>query len=498
MKFKAEQRGQSSKLLSLSTELLLLILENVHTAGLLVLSKTSRRLHYLALPTYLSRHGINNPASRNLVLESRAVCALPGFQISLFITSLDHLSYKFKGVHPHFAREVNQLLRFVSRLTQVTEVVLDLRNIDSRWVDGLAIASSNFWKPDFIRLLMIILRKKCLSLTIARGRFLKPDVFSPPISKRHTITGGSTSTVTKFLGSPLWSAPRHGTTLHPLSPLNELCKLFIHADMLLSQPFYDWTMATLNTSRITSLSFRVSGIHPTTWATILSSLTIPTLTHFASETADIAFADLLKFLSRHPSIKNVGLHPHINRLDSGRLPRPVNRKRLLPNLASLSGSPGNIKHLLNYLRPVPHLESISLSLPVHQRPFQISDFEKLNSEIGAVMQNTKPLGLSLRFSVPFFCDDLSETRARKQGETMPSFHSVQSLNFSTDGRFDFIKWILPTLSNWLSETFPALHHVSFAGVCVPVQPELRDGFVHTISQHYCGIEIEIGEEDEVW
>jgi hypothetical protein len=496
MKFETEQRGQCNKLLSLSTELLLLILDNVHTAGLLALSRTSRRLHYLALPTYLSRHGISNPASRNLVLEGRAVCALPGFQISLFITSLDHLSYKFKGIHPHFAREVTQLLRFITKLTQVSEVVLDLRNIDFRWVDGLAIVSSDFWKPEFLRLLMVILHKKCVSLTIVYGRFLKPDLSATPIPKRHATIGGSTPIVPKFLGSPLRSGSRHRMILHP--PLNELGKLFIHGDILLSKPFYDWTMATLNASRITSLSFRLFGVHPTTWATILSSFTIPTLTHFAPETADIAFADLLKFFSRHPSITNISLHDHINHLDSGGLPRPVQRKQLLPNLVSLSGSPWNIKHLLNYLRPVPHLESIYLWLPVHQRLFQTSDFEELTGEIGAVMQNTEPHVLSLRFLVPISCDGPSGGGAGKQGEDiMPSFHSVQSLKFSTDRCFNFVKWISPALSNWLSATFPALQHISFAGDCVPVQPKLRDAFVYTISQQYGGIKIEIGEEDEV-
>jgi hypothetical protein len=493
-KFELIEHRKQSKLLSLSTELLLLIFDNIRTPGLLALSRTSRLLHYLALPTYLSRYGINDPASRKLVLESHvAVQALPGFQISLYITSLDHFSYKFRGVHPHFAREVHQLLRFITRLSQVNEVTLDLGNVDSRWVDGLAIANSNFWKPDFLRLLEVILQKKCASLTVTRGRFLNPALLSPPSSRHHTIIPDSVSVIRQLLGSSHRSASNHRITLHPTSHSNKLRKLCIHADILLSWPFYDWTMGTINTSLITSLSFRLPGVQPTTWATILSGITIPTLCHFSPETADITFADLLKFFFRHPSIIDVDLHSHINHHFSGRLPRPfINKKRLLPNLVSLSGSPGNIKTLLKYLDPVPQLQSISLSLPVHQRPFQTSDFEKLNSEIGIVMQDTKPLALSLRFSVPFISD---ESKSNDEEHILPSFHNVQTLNFSTDGRFDFTRWIIPALLDWLSKAFPALRRVSFASDCVPVEPELRAGFVYTISQVYRGIEIVvIGEE----
>ena len=494
-------RRQSKLLLTLSTELLLLILDNVHTPGLLTLSRTSRLLHYLALPRYLSRHGIQDPASRTLVLESHtAVQALPGFQISLFITSLDHLSYKFRGVYPHFAREVHQLLCFVTRLSQVNEVILDLGNIDSRWADGLAIASSIFWKPDFLRLLEVILKKKCVSLTVTHGRFLNPaSPSSPSSNKRRAFIDDLLSATRQFLVSSRPVSSNHGVTIHHTSYPSELRRFCIHADILFSPPFHDWIMGMLNTSPITSLSFRLAGLHPTTWANFLSCITIPTLSHFSPEAASIPFADLLRFFSRHPSIIDIRLHSHINHPDSGRLPRPfINKKQLLPNLASLSGCPGNINALLNYLQPVPQLQSISLSLSVHQRLFQTSDFEKLNDEIGAVMQDIKPLALSLRFSVPFIYGESFDSKPNKQ-EFQPSFPTVQVLNLSTDGRFDFSRWIIPGLPNWLSKTFPALHHVSFASDCVPVEAEHRNEFVSTIG-HRIKITI-IGEEEvasEFW
>ena len=504
---KTEHRSwqRQSKIFSLSTELLLLILDNVCTPGLLALARTSRLLHHLALPTYLSRYGIHDPTSRTLVLESdAAVQALPGLQISLFITSLDHLSYKFRGVHPHFAREVHQLLCFVTRLSQVNEVTLDLGNIDSRWVDGFAITSSIVWKPDFLRLLDVILKKKCLSLTVTHGRFLNPAPPSPPsfkLTNRHhvvTIIDDSLSAIRQFLGSSRRISSKHGVTLHHASYPSELYKFCIHADILFSPSFHEWTMGTINTCPITSLSFRLAGLHSSTWTSLLSCITIPTLTHFSPETADITFTDLLRFFSRHPSIIDVRLHAHINHLGSGRLSRPfINKKRLLPNLASLGGCLGNINILLDYLQPVPQLQSMSLSLSVHQRPFQTSDFEKLNGEIGTVIQDTRPLALSLRFSVPFLHGESFESKPNDE-IFLHSFRSVRALNLSTDGCFDFSRWIIPGLLNWLSKTFPALHDVSFASDCVPVDAEHRDAFVNTISHVYNIARLPSSEKRSSW
>jgi len=343
--------------------------------------------------------------------------------------------------------------------------------------------------------LQVILKKKCVSLTVTHGRFLNSALPSPPLSNgRHAIAGldDSISAIRQFLGSSRRLSSKHAVILHHTCELRKFC---IHADILFSPSFYDWIMETLNTSPITSLSFRLAGLHPTTWANLLSSITIPTLSHFSPETADITFADLLVFFSRHPSITDVSLHSHINRFDSGRLPRPfINKKRLLPNLAALSGCPGNIITLLDYLQPVPQLQSISLSLPVHQRLFQTSDFEKLNGEIGAVMQDTKPLALSLRFSVPFIYGESFESKRDKE-IFQPSFRSVRALSLSTDGHFDFSRWIIPGLLNWLSTTFPTLQHVSFASDCVPVETEHRDAFVATISRVYRGIKIAVIGED---
>ena len=495
----AQPKPRRSRLLSLTTELLLLILDNSHTSTLLALSRTSRRLHYLALPVYLSRHGIQDPASRKLVLENHAVQALPGLHTSLFFTSLDHLSYKFRGIHPQFTREVNQLLRFVTRLTQVDKVILDLGNIDSRSVDGLAIASSNLWKQDFIQLLTVILRRRCTSLTVTHGRFLNPRLPSLSSSRSpSTLIDDSISVIRKLLlgPSPHGSPASHEKVLQPISNADVLRELCVDADILLSYPFYDWTMMTINANPVTSLSLRIHGLHPAAWTTILTCISIPTLTHFSPETTDITFANLLKFFSRHPSIVDIGLHPYINHSDSGRRPKPRNPKeRLLPNLASLSGNSGNIMTLLNHLRPAPQLRSISLSLSVRQRVFQTSDFENLNREIGMVIQDTRPVTLSLRFLVRFISDEHFGNTS-KQEHHLHSFDSVQILNLSTDGHFDFTRWITPVLLHWLSSAFPALHRISFAGDCVPVEPECCTAFIHTIQQVYQGVEVVIVAEED--
>lgn len=471
--------SEGSSLRSLSTELLLLIFEHLSLPALLALSKTSRSFHYLALPIYLSRHGIMNPEPRALVLENRAVRALPGLEAALFITSLDYFSYKFvlrwEGEGSDFVRSVQQLHRFVYKLTEVKSVALDLGNIDSRWLDGLAIVNSAKWQPDFLRLLDTILDRKCTSLTVTHGYFL-PSSSLKVSSTYRTRVGDSVSAVTSFLGSSL--SVGHKVPVRAEPPLHaDLQMLCVHSNLLLSHPVYDWTMQTINRSSITSLSLRFPGWSSGDWAIVLSSIAVPSLKSFTAETIDIALVDLLKFLSRHPSIQSLNLHPYFNYSSPQKLPRR-SKKLFLPQLASLSGNPKNIKTILSRFHSLPRLHAITLTLPLHQRVFRIADFEKLSMEIGRVVQGITPTVLALRFSVPY---DISREEAIREQYASTQLPSVTTIAFSTDGHFAFSKWTLPLLPTWLT-SFKSLQNVSLAEDCVPADPESRRRLINSISQ----------------
>ncbi|RDB24744.1 hypothetical protein Hypma_007949 [Hypsizygus marmoreus] len=488
------QPAEEFQLLSLSTELLLLICELLDLTTLLVLAKASKRFHYLALPVYLARHGLPDSEPRSLALRSRAeILALPGLTLSLSITSLDHLLFDLDGVEDRFAWAVHHLLLFVHKLTEVRAVTLRLGNfMDYRWVDGFGTVNANPHRgdSDLTRLLTTILNRKCTSLTVIHGHFLASVLASIP-AKAATATkrpdpGSSASSLTNLLKCPLHITHRRDTTKRVLYR-NHLHTFGVHASILFMQPFYDWTIETLNTSNITSLSLRLSGMTSRALGVTLSNLTIPSLVTFAAETVAISFTDLHQFLLRHPSISHLHLHPHLNYHRSTKLPRRA-KKKFLPQLTSVSGSARNIKVLLGQVPPsgLAQLQSITLSLPAHQRVFQSNDFEDLNKGIGEVLRSITPRELVVRFSLPF--DKSREERLEVGENVASSFRSVEALTFCTDGHFAFVRWILPILPMWLT-TFTSLRHLTLADDCAPSEPLTHTDFLRSVTERCPKLEI---------
>ncbi|GLB37378.1 hypothetical protein LshimejAT787_0404290 [Lyophyllum shimeji] len=481
----------ASLLLSLSTELLLLILEYLPNAALLAISKTSQRLHCFALPAYLSRHGISNSQPTSLILHGKTIDALPGLRASLSITSLDSISCKFEGPdEARFARDVTNLLRFIHKLTRVNCVTLHMGSIDARWVYGFATAKSDAWKPTFLRLLDTILERHCSSLTVTHGYFVLPMSPKGGLAWHHQLVGTSESVAaarSTFLGYS-FAARRQRPSIERRLSSTELKSFSIHSNMLLVQPFCDWTLRTLNSCDIRSLSVSFWGISQDTWASILPTITLPSLVEFTAGTTDIAFPDLIEFLSRHPSIHTLNLHPHFGYPGSQKRPRRSKHKRLLPQLTALGGSPSNITTLLSQLHPPPQLYTIALSLPMHQRVFQLSDFEQLNQHIAHVTHDiTVPTVLKLEFTVPYETSAAQPPIEEGDRGIAAVFRGVQTLSFSSDGTFAFEKWVVSVLPAWLTN-FVALRHVRFAQVCAPAEVDARQRLVTAITARCPGVQ----------
>ncbi|KAG6866210.1 hypothetical protein C0991_007235 [Blastosporella zonata] len=470
---------EQSRLLSLSTELVLLIFEHLPNYALLSVAKTSRRLHYLALPIYFTRHGIeSNPVPRTLVLQEKAVPALPGLRAALFITSVENISCKFEGPEElYFTWGVVELLRFVHRLSRVSRVSLNVGNIDTRWIDGLATAASEAWKPAFIRLLDTVIERGCESLTVAHGHFL---VASSLLKEGSRLDGPVVAPPARtFLGLSL---PRRKQAAHAhVSPQNKLASFFVHSNMLLSPPFYEWTLRMLHTSPLTSLSLRISGISQATWPLILDAISLPLLTSFSAETTDIAFPALLHFLKRHPTITALSLHPHFSH---PRIPAPSKyhkKNDLVPNLVALRGSTGNIATLLDYLHPntARGVQEITLVLPMRQRILQLADFDALSTLIAGAMHDNTPTTLALRFSVPYETPQPRGTGVRAKARL--SLGSVETVAFSTDGHFAFAKWVAPHMTTWLGANFAKLQCVRLSVDCVS-SADAREDLVRSIKE----------------
>ncbi|KAG6837800.1 hypothetical protein H0H93_016168 [Arthromyces matolae] len=485
---------QSSKLLALSTEIILIILSHLPTSALVSLAKTSRRLHYLALPIHLARHGIeSNPVPTSLILHERAVPALPGLCSALFINSIDDLWCKFEGPEEiYFSWGVEHLLRFIRRLNNISRVTLNVGNIDTRWVDGLATVASNSWKPTFIQLLNTALERGCRSLTIAHGHFL---VASSLLREGSKLEGPSGVVPERtFLGLSL---PRRklSTSLIQITPLNKLASFSIHSNMLLSPPFYEWTLQTLRTSPITSLSLRVSGLSQEAWILILDAITLPNLASFGAETLDIGFSTLLLFLRRHPTITTLGLHPHFTYPRSVTLPKQQNQKQnkkniLLPRLVALRGCSSNLLALLSHLHPntTQNIWSITIVLPMHQRTFHSSDFDALSVLVVDAIEGTKPYVLGLQFSVPYDAIHPRPTINRSEDAIQLLLGGVETIIFSTDGHFAFGRWVVPSLPTWLGANFVKLKKVKFSDDCMSgVDIEGRANLARSIRQSCKGV-----------
>ncbi|KAG5341538.1 hypothetical protein C0989_009899 [Termitomyces sp. Mn162] len=461
---------EQSKLLSLSDEVILLILGLTSNPVLIVIAKTCRRLYYLALPVYFQRYGIpSNPAPRSLVLCDRTLRALPGLTAAFFITSVDDLLCKFPGPEEYcFSKGVRDLHRFVYRLSSVSSVSLDISNIDTRWTSGLATAVSDAWKPRFIRLLDTMLERGCSSLTVAYGHFN----VAPSLLTRRRVEEPKAER--KFLGRvPLLSLFRRKqaskVNMRAGSKLSSLC---IHSNMLLSPPFYEWTLQTLHANPITSLSFRVSGLSQDAWARLLSALTLPSLASFSPENSGITFPALLAFLQRHPTITTLNLHPHVPHACS-RLPKPKSQDKennLLPRLVALGGCPKNVTALLSHLHPDTALrvQKITLVLHMDQHVFHPSDFAALSAQIVDVVKGkgVRPTSLALRFLVPY--EMLHPPLAlENDGRSLRELSgSVTTLAFSTDGQYAFARWVMPRLPAWLGANFVQLRNVWLTEDCV--------------------------------
>ncbi|KAF8629440.1 hypothetical protein AX15_003485 [Amanita polypyramis BW_CC] len=474
--------AQSLNLLSLTTEVLLLVLDKCLTVDLLSISQTSRQLHYVAIPLYLSRFSIRNGLSaKEIHLEGRYMHALLGLQSSLIVPSLDRLSVKFNdGIY--FAQEVRRLLSFIRRSGRIREVTLHFGNIDSRWVNGLIAVSSVTWRSDLTKLLSMLVECKCEVLNLRQGYFLTYETLitteQDPVvlPKRRAFLGGRIPAMSSlFSASSTMTAKQAVRHQHPvLVELQDrsLRTFRLHSNLFFTHSFYSWMMDMFRKTPIRSLSLQASGVMDEEWTSFLQSLTVPTLTHVAFISSYIPFPDLLLFISRHPQLTNVDLHPHFRYPPDKKLSKKW--KLSLPSLTSVGGNPENVRLFLNRLQPIPTLKHFSLSLPVHQRPFGLCDFEMVDKMIMSGTKNYRPRILTLEFLVPVICDDLPNYTNDDSGANLTRtytrsvglFPTVEIIRFSSDGCFTFSKWTLPLLPQWLA-SFPALKRVSLATNCLP-------------------------------
>ncbi|KAJ7286417.1 hypothetical protein C8J57DRAFT_1708713 [Mycena rebaudengoi] len=146
----------------------------------------------------------------------------------------------------------------------------------------------------------------------------------------------------------------------------------IHTPFFFHSFFYRWTMHTLNSAPITTLSLLNIDLSHYDWNIILPALSMPLLSDLSIGDSAIAFPDLSRFLARHPTI--VVLNLSFN-LVIGRLV-PHASKDLLPRLQCLRATPDYLVHFLEPPDVYPHLREVAIASD-EQSSYAIQQFHRV-------------------------------------------------------------------------------------------------------------------------
>lgn len=324
-------------ILDLPTETLEQILEYLGTDELYSVALLCRRLHYLALPMYLTRCGVTL-SSTALELDDDTVQAIPGLRIAGFLHSVKRLSYRFGRRGPDTWIKIEGLIRLVSKLSSVEIVQLEFAEVHDTWASDPKERNEKVESGASAveRLLDLVLNKSCEDLTIDDRSFL---VFCLP---------GST--------------PNRNLRISPHTPFpkpNLLKSFKIHGCMLRNPRLRDWSINTLNSSLVSTL-FIENLEPPELWIAFVPHVNLPNLTELSIGVVIYTQPEFLHFLYRHPRITTLT----ITDASSEQL-RPLPRlfpNFLLPDLTSLTAPLACIAQFLRIADVLPSLRHVTVSV----------------------------------------------------------------------------------------------------------------------------------------
>ena len=438
-------------LCDLPVELLLEIIQRLDNPALLSLGLACRCVHALALDTLFSKNNIRNPRSGWLTAYQTPVETLPALRNALFIQELDELNYYFNPPVERMLNEVRDLRALMSRMPTARLVKLHFSVVDhhfgvaGREPQGL---NAEVWKKEFQGLLDVVLEKGCNELYVEDGVTLIgldskhivefPDVdgelyfyiFCHPAclifadargdsqkaieSDLNVQLGPSMDSVNRFFAPgqnvSLETPDGQRVTHLPIVPVRNIkpTKVSIHSDMLLRNPFFEWTIAMLNSgaSTIGTLSMKLSDLPSENWKVFLNGITLPQLFDFEIVCGlivplhDVCFTDVHSFLGHHPSIEI--LHLYGVEVPKGIWPPPPPTIPILPRLKSIIAHPFYVAWALSSLlldkEASPNLTDIGVSSECSRNPpaFDYSLFDHALECVAAFP--TGKIKLTLRFA----------------------------------------------------------------------------------------------------
>ncbi|KAJ7747178.1 hypothetical protein DFH07DRAFT_776131 [Mycena maculata] len=365
----------SASLLDLPNELLHIICQDLDDDGLLHLASTCRRINLLAIPLVFSRCDYELPTSSipSIHLTSGNIRLLQALSIASFVTSIDVLD--FSMIHsptPEILDAIRALHALVTRLAHLGHVRLLVSDLYAQKTPQNT-EKLRPWPHVMAAMLNTAAQRGDCAITIYGGtyayfsdprpfRHVVAPVAAPPTKPPQPTSLAQTlaQTLRAVFGRLFRPAAAAGCPpLLPRPPLIQshanpsplalppaarprLTTLNIHSSLLLHATFYPWTLHTLNSAPLTTLSLDNIDLLHYDWALLLPALTLPALTSLAVLRTAIAVPDLTAFLARHPALRALDLSFHAA---LGPLV-PYAPPHLLPKLISIHGPPDCLLYFL--------------------------------------------------------------------------------------------------------------------------------------------------------
>lgn len=314
----------------------------------------------MALPIYFALSGVGNTRKRFaqncvgkvLSLGGRAFASLPGLRLALFVTTFERLVVRFPL---DCYKELNGVQRFISRLSKVSELVLNFNLPLEETMTGLR---EGFDIQELLSLGAIcnnLSEKQCTSLSILGAH--RDTVYTGPIPN-----------------------------IRPLSTLTCFC---LSSPILVYFPFRLWTINSINYSPIRRLI--IMDDNPA-WNEVLPQLTLPFLSVLFITSAPLVSRGLSSFICRHPTITSLTIvHMSDVHIDLQLQPNA------LPCLETLRSTPSTAVHFLCSPALLPKLATIDIS--THIRSFDSTSIEQVLHELSRPMRNFVATVTSLSFAI---------------------------------------------------------------------------------------------------
>jgi hypothetical protein len=420
---------RGTTLLSLPTELIEMVVQEMEDDDVYSLSLLSRRLHSVALPIFISRQPGFFEFER-LQLSKSPLKMLRAARVALFVQHLDHVTVNLTPMEP-----VLPMLKSLGRLFSRIE-----------YVGSISLQSLTFGN------------------TLDTKQVVKGLVpFMEALQEK--------SCTTLRMSGITFPSERKGGQRIEISPLTTLTTFDLHYSMLANLSIRNWIIRTINMSPITTLCLnRVTfSAEKLSLGKDLSLLTLPFLTELSIIVLDnLQFDDVSAFLCRHRGISNLTFKCDTI-INSSTPPLP---KDALPLLDTLQATPQYIQHFLRPRDSLPNLRHVDLDPDFPLRSERIEPFP--TERLADVEDTLACLALrdgitSLGFFLPL--DGTAITwltrRCHPQGgkrmDVERSLVHIKYLELHTALRFLINAETISLIPKWLS-LFPSLQYANFSNM----------------------------------